>query len=63
MFNPLYTWLWKGPFTPLFRKFLRSSIALPSKISTIAYIGTYYAIGAAWFLTLINYFLVGWFNG
>lgn len=29
----------------------------------MAYIGTYYAIGAAWILTLANYFLIGWFNG
>lgn len=29
----------------------------------MSYIGTYYAIGAAWILTLFNYFLIGWFNG
>jgi hypothetical protein len=29
----------------------------------MAYVGTYYAIGSAWILTLMNYFLVGWFNG
>ena len=27
------------------------------------YIGTYYAIGAAWLLTTVNYFAMGWFNG
>ncbi|KAK4973333.1 hypothetical protein LTR28_011312 [Elasticomyces elasticus] len=36
---------------------------LPSKITILAYIGTYYAIGSAWLLTLANYFLTGWFNG
>lgn len=25
--------------------------------------GTYYAIGAAWIMTLANYFAIGWFNG
>jgi hypothetical protein len=35
---------------------------LYSKINIIGYIGSYYAIGAAWQLTLINYFVVGWFD-
>lgn len=34
-----------------------------SKINIISYIGTYYAIGAAWIMTLVNYFLIGWFKG
>ena len=29
----------------------------------MAYIGTYYAIGSTWILTLLNYCLTGWFNG
>jgi len=36
---------------------------LPSKITIMAYIGTYYAIGSAWLLMLANYFLIGWYNG
>jgi hypothetical protein len=36
---------------------------LPSKITIMAYIGTYYALGSAWILTLLNYFLIGFFNG
>lgn len=36
---------------------------LASKITIMAYIGTYYAIGSAWLLTLLNYFLIGFFNG
>ncbi len=63
LFHPIRTWLWRGPFTPLFRKFLFSNIRFTSKITVISYIGTYYAIGAAWLMTTINYFLVGWFNG
>ena len=35
----------------------------PSKITIMAYIGTYYAIGSAWIFTILNYFLVGFFNG
>lgn len=36
---------------------------MSSKLTICAYIGTYYAIGSAWILTLANYFLVGWFEG
>ena len=63
LFNPIRTWLWRGPFTPLFRRFLFSSIRFTSKVTIISYIGTYYAIGAAWIMTAVNYFLMGWFNG
>ncbi|KAF8865138.1 hypothetical protein BDZ45DRAFT_684657 [Acephala macrosclerotiorum] len=63
LFHPFRFWFTRGPFTPLFRKFLTSNIPFTSKITITAYIGTYYAIGAAWILTLANYFLIGWFNG
>ena len=63
LFHPIRTWLWRGPFTPLFRRFLFSNIRFTSKITVISYIGTYYAIGAAWIMTAANYFIMGWFNG
>ncbi|KAK4169741.1 putative glycosyltransferase [Cladorrhinum sp. PSN259] len=63
LFHPVRMWLWKGPFTPLFRRFLFSNIRFTSKITVVSYIGTYYAIGAAWIMTSVNYFLMGWFNG
>ncbi|KAI1101297.1 glycosyl transferase family group 2-domain-containing protein [Jackrogersella minutella] len=63
LFHPIRKWLWKGPFTPLFRRFLFSNIRFTSKVTIISYIGTYYAIGAAWIMTSINYFIMGWFNG
>ncbi|KAF2020282.1 hypothetical protein BU24DRAFT_366132 [Aaosphaeria arxii CBS 175.79] len=63
IFHPLRHWLSKGPFTNLFRRFIFSSMPLPSKVTILAYIGTYYALGSAWILTLMNYFLVGWYNG
>ena len=63
MFNPLRTWLWRSPFTPLFRAFLMSrSIRGYSKLTMLAYMGTYYAIASWWVLTIINYFLIGWYN-
>ena len=63
IFHPMKYWFVRGPFTPLFRKFIGSNMPLPSKITIMAYVGTYYAIGSAWILTLANYFLVGWLNG
>lgn len=63
LFHPIRKWIYKGPFTPLFRTFLFSNIRFTSKITIISYIGTYYAIGAAWIMTTANYFAIGWFNG
>ena len=63
MFHPLRYWPTRGPFTPLCRKFLGSRMPLPSKLTILAYVGTYYAIASAWILTLLNYVVVGWFNG
>ncbi|KAF2709488.1 hypothetical protein K504DRAFT_455200 [Pleomassaria siparia CBS 279.74] len=59
VFHPLIKWFTKGPLTPLFWKFLRSPIKVTSKITILAYIGTYYAIASAIPLTLANYVLVG----
>ncbi|KAI0152929.1 glycosyl transferase family group 2-domain-containing protein [Xylariaceae sp. FL1272] len=63
LFHPLRYWPTRGPITPLFRKFIGSCIDLPKKITICSYIGTYYAIASAWILTLLNYFLTGWFYG
>ncbi len=61
--HPIRQWVYRGPFTELFRRFLFSNIRFTSKITIVSYIGTYYAIGAAWIMTLANYFAIGWFNG
>ncbi|RYN80176.1 hypothetical protein AA0117_g3140 [Alternaria alternata] len=63
VFNPIHTWLWKSPFTKLFRTFIFSNIQLSSKISICGYIFSYYAIASAVPLGALNYFLVGWLNG
>ncbi|TLD36321.1 NCP1 protein [Venturia nashicola] len=63
VFNPIHTWLWKGPITPLFRTFLFSDMQLSSKITIIGYISSYYALASGFPFTIMNYFLVGWFNG
>jgi hypothetical protein len=63
LFHPLRFWILRGPFTPLFKKFIGSNMAIGAKLTILAYIGTYYAIGAAWVMTLANYFISGWFVG
>lgn len=60
IFHPLAEWFTKGPFTPLFRHFMGSNMPLPSKITIMAYVGTYYALGSSWILTIMNYFIIGW---
>ena len=62
VFHPFYKWPYKGPFTPLFIKFIFSKIKPTSKITIFAYIGTYYAVASAVPLSLVNYFLVGWLD-
>ncbi|KAH0367056.1 hypothetical protein KCU65_g4911, partial [Aureobasidium melanogenum] len=62
VFNPLRSWFTRGPFTKLFRSFIMSGMPFPSKLTILSYIRTYYAIGSAWLLTLVNYFIVGWYN-
>ncbi|PHH71516.1 hypothetical protein CDD80_5225 [Ophiocordyceps camponoti-rufipedis] len=62
IFHPLYLWIFRGPFTPLFYTYLGSSIMLSSKISIMAYMCSYYALGSALPLSVMNYFIVGWFR-
>jgi hypothetical protein len=61
VFKPFKQW-YRGPFTPLFMRFIWSDIKITSKMTILAYIGTYYAIAAAVPLTLANYLIVGWFS-
>lgn len=63
VFHPVKYWFVRGPFTALFRNFFWSGMPLPSKFTIMSYIGTYYALGSAWILTLLNYFVLGWYNG
>ncbi|KAK0635786.1 glycosyl transferase family group 2-domain-containing protein [Bombardia bombarda] len=63
LFHPFRFWLLRGPFTPLFKSFMWSSIPLPKKLTILAYIGTYYALAAVWCTSLANYFITGWFYG
>lgn len=63
LFHPIKHWYKRGPLTPLFVRFMVSNMAVGSKVTILAYIGTYYAIAYSWLGTLLNYFLIGWLNG
>ncbi|KAF2672593.1 hypothetical protein BT63DRAFT_466148 [Microthyrium microscopicum] len=61
VFNPIHTWLWRGPFTKLFGAFMFGNMHLSSKITILGYISSYYAIASSFPMTILNYFLTGWF--
>ncbi|ORY85563.1 glycosyl transferase family group 2-domain-containing protein [Protomyces lactucae-debilis] len=62
VFHPIKDWFRRGPFTPLFKKLLwTDSMSLYVKFSILAYMSSYYAIAASWILSLVNYFVMGWF--
>ncbi|GAM34000.1 hypothetical protein TCE0_013f01302 [Talaromyces pinophilus] len=63
VFNPVHTWFYRGPLTKLFMTFLWSNLQLSSKITILGYISSYYALASGFPLTVLNYFLVGWFEG
>lgn len=61
IFHPVHQWIYRGPFTPLFIRFLGSNMKISAKFTILSYIGTYYAIAASLPLCVANYFLTGWF--
>ncbi|KAF7188524.1 hypothetical protein HII31_10186, partial [Pseudocercospora fuligena] len=63
IFNPLYQWPYRGPFSKLVLKYVFTTrIPGSSKLSLFAYLGTYFAMGATLPLTIANYFLLGWYK-
>ena len=62
VFHPVKLWFKRGPFTPLFRRYLRSSAPMSSKFTTLAYMGSYYAIGSQWLLAVFNFALLSWYQ-
>lgn len=59
LFHPLYKWLYKGPFTPIFLRLLFSNVKTSSKVTILGYVFTYYAMASAMPLTIMNYLLQG----
>ncbi|GHJ84242.1 hypothetical protein NliqN6_0644 [Naganishia liquefaciens] len=62
LFNPFSKWFSRGPINKLFRMFIWSDIPIHSKISTLAYISSYYAIACAFPLSSMNWILMGLFH-
>ncbi|KAL7413266.1 glycosyl transferase family group 2-domain-containing protein [Mrakia frigida] len=62
IFQPFWKWPFKGPLTPQIIGFLvRSSLPIHYKFSSFAYMMSYYAIGVAWPLSILNFALYGLF--
>ena len=62
VFNRLWEWPYKSPFTPLFRRFLfAKGVPIHYKFAACSYIFSYYAIGASLPLTAALYCTEGWF--
>jgi len=73
IFHPIRYWLFRGPFTPTFRKLLFSHIGVAYKLSTatyrlstfaykvttVAYLLGFYAIAMVFPLSIMNYFVSG----
>ncbi|EST06923.1 hypothetical protein PSEUBRA_003722 [Kalmanozyma brasiliensis GHG001] len=61
VFNRIWQWPYKGPFSKLFRTFLWSDAPLHYKFSACSYIFSYYAIACALPLSIALYLVQGWF--
>ncbi|GAA6010580.1 hypothetical protein JCM10207_007748 [Rhodosporidiobolus poonsookiae] len=60
VFRPIKSWF-RGPFSPLYAKYLWGNTPLPTKVSASAYVASYWAIGVAPPMTLAFYALQGFF--
>ncbi|GAA5902502.1 hypothetical protein JCM6882_002769 [Rhodosporidiobolus microsporus] len=60
VFTPFKDWWKKGPLSSLFLRYLWGNTPLPTKVSSAAYIASYWAIAVAPPMTLAYYLLSGW---
>ncbi|KAJ3534694.1 hypothetical protein NM688_g7097 [Phlebia brevispora] len=60
IFNPLVKWWKMGPITKQLRVFIWSSAPVHYKLSMMSYMFSYYGLAAAAFLSVMNYFILGW---
>lgn len=60
IFNPLRIWIFRGPFTPLFRYyFLHSSLPIAQRIKDLSFMAQDFAIASSFPLVFFNYFFLG----
>ncbi|CDU25157.1 uncharacterized protein SPSC_04991 [Sporisorium scitamineum] len=62
VFNPLRYWPTRGPFSPLFRTFLWSKCSTAYKFNACSYNFSYWAIASATPLTMVYFFVHGFFS-
>lgn len=61
VFNRIWQWPYRGPFSKLFRTFLWCEAPLHYKFSACSYIFSYYAIACALPLSIALFLVQGWF--
>jgi len=60
IFNPIIEWWYKGPINKQLHVFLWSAAPVHYKVSMTSYMFSYYGIAAGFYLSLMNYLLLGW---
>ena len=59
IFNPLRTWLWRGPFTPLVRKLVMSNLTLAQKVDFYRSCMTPFTLALSLPVAIFHYFYIG----
>ena len=59
IFNPLRTWLWRGPFTPLIRALALSNLTLAQKIDFYQSYMTPFTLASSLPIAIFHYFYIG----
>ena len=59
VFNPVYRWIWQGPFTPIFRAILTSNITLAEKVDFCRFCAAPFTLASSLPVTMFHYFYIG----
>ena len=58
-FNPLRTWVWRGPFTPLNRALAMSNLTLAQKVDSYRSFMTPFTLASSLPIAIFHYFYIG----
>ena len=59
IFNPLRTWLWRGPFTPVVRALAMSNLTLAQKVDFYRSCMTPFTLASSLPISIFHYFYIG----
>ncbi|KAL8811994.1 MAG: hypothetical protein Q9200_001360 [Gallowayella weberi] len=59
VFNPICTWLWRGPFTSLFRAVTMSKLTLASKVDFYRFCATPFLLASSFPVAFFQYLFIG----